>query len=352
MFSLFVGFLCTHLWFLYYTYNNNITTASLDPTDVRIKHKPFVVEFSPILLLCVMVLWLYAFNYLYIQNPTSHQLLWNAIHVSSGGFFYFNFINLIFGVLLLVTVTLVKQSLPVSTEYFIFLLLIVIGGFLLLVSTNLFFTIFALELVALLIFGKFTVTKLFYPRSQPHSNDSTNSFLNNFSYGLFNSLFFQFWANFISSICLFFTLINIHHYYGTSNLYMVNFFFSIVHLSSYTPVNIMFVTVIVFLSGLLIKLGLSPYQFFKIETYKGIPLFTIVNYTTLYLCVYIYFFLQLVIVQLAALKSVSSSYMLIFLGFSTVYLVSLLFDTKNFKAFLSYSTLVTVTNMLVVILIN
>lgn len=102
--------------------------------------------------------------------------------------------------------------------------------------------------------------------------------------------------------------------------------------------------------GLLIKLGLAPYQFFKIETYKGIPLFVVVVYTTIYLVVYVYFFIHLFFTQLPAVRDFVGSYLFFALLFSVGYLISLLFDTKNFKAFLSYSTLITVSNLLIILI--
>ena len=108
---------------------------------------------------------------------------------------------------------------------------------------------------------------------------------------------------------------------------------------------------ILFITGFFIKLGLSPYQFFKIETYKGIPVFMIIVYTTLYLIIYVYFFIYLVFYQITTIKLFIGFYLLFFITLSLFYLVSLLFDAKNFKAFLSYSTLITIVNLFIVVLI-
>jgi formate hydrogenlyase subunit 3/multisubunit Na+/H+ antiporter MnhD subunit len=139
--------------------------------------------------------------------------------------------------------------------------------------------------------------------------------------------------------------------FGTSNFYLLNFFFYIMSVNEVMPKFFITLNLTVFITGLFIKLGLSPYQFFKIETYKGIPLFMIIIYTTLYLTVYVYFFILLIVIQIPSLRDFIGSFLSIFIVISVIYLVSLLFDTKNFKAFLSYSTLITVINVFITILV-
>jgi len=164
--------------------------------------------------------------------------------------------------------------------------------------------------------------------------------------------FFQFWANFVSSIFLFFALINVHYLFGTSNFYLLNFLLSIFTLGWHVPESFVLFSLVILLTGLFIKLGLSPYQFFKIETYKGIPLLMIVVYTTIYLVVYVYFFSYLYLHHISFMKTFTSPYVSVFIGLSVGYLVTLIFDAKNFKAFLSYSTLITVINLFMVILLS
>jgi hypothetical protein len=252
-------------------------------------------------------------------------------------------------IILLSSTCLFNQNISFTVEYLIFVILISFFGFLLSSSTSLFLTIFLLELVALLIFGKFAVSRILFNKNPIDLNKSTN--IPQFSYGLFNSLFFQFWANFVSSIFLFFSLINIHYAFGTSNLFFINLFCSILKHTNYLPEIFITFSLAVLTTGLFIKFGLSPYQFFKIETYKGIPLYMIVVYTTLYLVIYIYFFSYLYINQIPNIKNFIGMFVIIFISISMFYLVSLLFDTKNFKAFLSYSTLITIINIFIIVLI-
>lgn len=298
----------------------------------------------------MLFIWWFLFNYSYILNCGTHHGFWSALYQSNNTVLYFFSMLFVLALILFSGLQLYRQNVTISSEYLIFVCLIIFSSYILISSSNLFLTIFLLEVIALLIFGKFTVTRLFTNNNLAVTSKTNSLFLNQFSYGLFNSLFFQFWANFVSSTCLFFSLINLHYSYGTSNFFMLNFFFSVVNSNWYVPEIFNSFNLIVLITGFFIKLGLSPYQFFKIETYKGIPVYTVIVYTTLYLAVYIYFFIYLFIYQVPFIRDSTNMYVLMFVALSVLYVFSLLFDTKNFKAFLSYSTLITVLNILLVVL--
>ncbi len=337
------------LWFIYYTFTNNITVPAIASTDVKQNKKIDLNGNVQIVMFSLMGFLLCLTNYTYLQNANIHGFLWNTLSMSNNSINYMYIIGVTLLVILISSTFLFNQNIAFSTEYLLFVVLVGVSGFFLMSSTNMFLTIFLLELVALLIFAKFAVSRVLFNQNKLNLSKNTNN--PQFSYGLFNSLFFQFWANFVSSVFLFFSLINIHYAFGTSNLYMLNFFLSIVTTLLNSPENFNTFVFLLFTTGLFIKLGLSPYQFFKIETYKGIPLYMIIVYTTLYLLVYVYFFSFLFIIQIPALRDFIGVFALFFLTISVFYLVNLLFDTKNFKAFLSYSTLITIVNLLIIVLV-
>lgn len=337
------------LWFVYYTFINNITVPVVASTDVKQKKSIDLNGNVRVVIFSLFCAWLCTTNYTYIQNVNSHGVLWDTLQMSNNILNYFYIVICILLIILISSTYLFNQNISFTTEYLIFVLLVGISGFFLLSSTSLFLTIFLLELVALLIFGKFAVSRILF--NQNALNLNKNNQTTQFSYGLFNSLFFQFWANFVSSVFLFFALVGVHYSFGTSNLYFINFFFSIVSSIFSLPEVFITFSLLIFTTGLFIKLGLSPYQFFKIETYKGIPLYMVIVYTTLYLAVYIYFFSFFFLVQVPYIRTFVGVFVLCFLTFSVFYLVNLLFDTKNFKAFLSYSTLITIINLFIMILV-
>lgn len=347
--SSFIFIFITGLWFIYYTFINNITVPVTTSSDVKQKKSIDLNGNIRVVIFSLLCMWLFLTNYNYIQNTGAQSILWDTIQMSNNTFNYFYIVIFTLLIILISSTYLFNQNISFSSEYLMFVLLIGVSGFFLLTSTSLFLTIFLLELVALLIFGKFAVSRILFNQNNTNLTKNTNN--PQFSFGLFNSLFFQFWANFVSSIFLFFSLINVHYSFGTSNFFFLNFFFSILPQIFSLPQLFTTFSLLIFTTGLFIKLGLSPYQFFKIETYKGIPLYMIIVYTTLYLIVYIYFFSFFFIVQVPQVRTFVGVFVLFFLTFSVFYLVNLLFDTKNFKAFLSYSTLITIINLFIIILV-
>lgn len=337
------------LWFVYYTFINNITVPAILSTDVKQKKKIDLNGNTRIVIFSLFCTWLCIINYTYIQNIDISGVLWGTLQMSNSTLNYLYLIIFILLIILTSSTYLFNQNLSFTTEYLIFVLLIGVSGFFLLSSNSLFLTIFLLELVALLIFGKFAVSRVMFNQNSVNLTKTSNT--PTYSFGLFNSLFFQFWANFVSSVFLFFSLISIHYSFGTSNFFFLNFFFSILSQIFSSPEQFTMFSLLIFTTGLFIKLGMSPYQFFKIETYKGIPLYMVIVYTTLYLAVYIYFFSFFFTIQVPYIRTFIGIFVLFFLTFSVFYLVNLLFDTKNFKAFLSYSTLITIINLFVMILV-
>ena len=216
-----------------------------------------IVIFS---LLCV---WAWLTNYIYVQNIITHTIFWNTIYISNNSLSYFYVVVCVLFLILLASICLFNQNVSFTVEYLLFITLIIVTSFLLISSTNLFLTIFLLEFIALLIFGKFAVSKILFNNSKLTNNETSNN--QQFSYGLFNSLFFQFWANFVSSIFLFFSLINVHYLFGTSSFFSLNFFLSITSFNWYVPEMFSVFSLTVLTTGLFIKLGLSPYQFFKLK---------------------------------------------------------------------------------------
>ena len=111
----------------------------------------------------------------------------------------------------------------------------------------------------------------------------------------FNSIFFQFWASFFSSILLMYGVINFFFMFGTTEWAFLNFFLQ--HSTSFSGVLAtwqLYYSVYLLVFALFIKMGISPFFFFKIEIYKGLPLVVIFFYSIIYffffLCLYFFFF--------------------------------------------------------------
>jgi hypothetical protein len=348
-------FFCTsilflNLWQTYFLFINNITTPKIGFNDTNKNKIVNVLPNQSSVIYGLIFSWIFLLNYFLIQKFNITNVFWDLIYLSNNTVFYGTYLTMILLLIIIGVQTTIRQNIVFSPEYLIFLVLLIFFGYIVVSSSSLFLTIFSLEIVALIIFGKFSVSKILHKNGSNYGDKKNPSMLNQVSYGLLNSLFFQFWANFVSSIFLFYSLINIHNIFGLSNFFLSNFLLSELTTSFYLPEVNCYTILILFITGLFIKLGISPYQFFKIETYKGIPLFFVVVYTSVYLMIYVYFFVVLYLYLLPILKHFTNYYLYLIIFISLAYLFSLLFDTKNFKAFLSYSTLITVTSIFILIL--
>lgn len=350
-FTTFFFFILMVLWILYYTHIDVITAPEPAPTDKQTKKKTPAECALLNMLLTLLVVWCSLCNYIYLAHFNNYILFWGNLNLCDNTTAYFVLILTVLFLVLVFSLFLFRNDIVFTAEYLIFIFLIGLFSYLLMASTNLFLTFFLLEIISLLVFAKFSATRVTIPENPVNSRNSADTHKPQISYGLFNALFFQFWTTFLSSALLFYSLINIHYTLGISTFFLLNFYFSAVSLNWYTPKSFNTFILTSMTAGLLIKLGIAPYQFFKIEVYRGVPLFMLIIYTILYLIIYIYFFMFLFLVQIPLLRDFTGVYILGATVFAVFYLFSLLFDTANFKAFLSYSTLINVINIFVIIII-
>lgn len=97
-----------------------------------------------------------------------------------------------------------------------------------------------------------------------------------------------------------------------------------------------------FLIGFFLKIGFTPFQLFKVEIYKNLPLISIFFYTTFYFLVFFFFLSLLFLNYLNILLNQTWFIFLLFILFGGFYIVFLFFDTTFVKAFFSYSTVINI----------
>jgi len=88
------------------------------------------------------------------------------------------------------------------------------------------------------------------------------------------------------------------------------------------------------------KIGLTPFHLFKIEVYKGLPIISILVYTTFYFFIYFIYFTLLLNYQLDFLKIFLNSILFIIIITGAIYIMSLLYDVTALKSFFAYSTII------------
>lgn len=155
-----------------------------------------------------------------------------------------------------------------------------------------------------------------------------------------NMLFFQYWSTFFSSMLIFFALVNLYLVYGCTDFTTLNVLsFIKLNLFSADLVQILLVWFPLFF-GFFLKIGITPFHLFKIEVYKGLPLVSILFYTTFYFFIYFLFFYLLVSTYISAIKLHLFVILYLLVVTGTLYIISLIFDIFSVKAFFAYSTII------------
>lgn len=219
--------------------------------------------------------------------------------------------------------------------------------------TNTFYTfLFVLETISILIIYKFAVSKFFF-KDQNFFDKAKNTFEKNLSKNYINMLFFQYWANFFSSIILFFFVFNIIYIYGLSDWLLLNYFNKFnLNFNIYENKILILFLMIIFLSGFFLKIGFTPTHLFKIEVYKGIPFISIFFYTTIYFLSFFLYFIMLLYYNINSFTIFMWLFFSFFLFTGLFYVISLLFDVNTIKSFFAYSTVVNTLSFLIVMFVS
>lgn len=90
------------------------------------------------------------------------------------------------------------------------------------------------------------------------------------------------------------------------------------------------------------KVGVAPTHLFKLEVYKGLPYYTIFMYTIVYLVIYLFFFIQIFLINLGNLYILISPAIFLILILGALFLAINLFNNSCLKSFFAYSGIINV----------
>ena len=157
----------------------------------------------------------------------------------------------------------------------------------------------------------------------------------------FNSIFFQFWVSFFSSILLVYSILNFFFLFGSTEWVFLNFFLDIsfnkcVGLIRYQAIF----SIYLFIFAILIKMGVSPFFFFKIEIYKGLPLIILFFYSVLYFFIFFVLIFLLFFYYFFTIILFLSILILFFLIAAMLVFIINLFNLHLLKNFFAMSSLI------------
>ena len=327
------------IWsYFIYTTHSDVSIKSL-PTDV-ISNKSVVakshysayIDYAILCLCCLLITT--KVGYLHERSFFFSQLYFSSFSESM------NFIVItIVLFLLFITKHLKRENAVINSDFFFCVTNIVLWLSLLWHAKNILALIFLIEVVSFLTFYMFVVSNPCPVKTESlvNSKKQSKSFLPK---GYINMIFFNYWATFFSSILLFYSLINMHFIFCSSEIDLVSFLMNsqkknLDHFSSYIVM-----TLLCFLVGFFIKIGMTPIHLFKIEVYKGLPLITLLFYTTFFFFVYMNYFSYLMLSAMIYIKYYLSGIIFFFCFMGMFYVVILMFNINAIKAFFAYSTVI------------
>lgn len=330
----------TSIWFFFIKSNfmsiktKTSSTDKVMPTSIIKKlHYSLFVRWGFLQVLILQI------NFIFIRGM-SLAFLWNQLYISNFNLNLLIIMLIFLALLVLICLNLTTNNINYNTDYFFSLINISIFLIFMFFSNNLLAFTFILELNSILIFYKFVTSKYWYKSKQTLEDQAFEIANRAIPKNYLNMLFFQYWSTFFSSVLLFFSLSNVFLYYGSSEFFLIQFLSFIKINSQDLNSTFMVLLWLPILLGFFIKMGLTPFHLFKVEVYKGLPLISILFYTTLFFFIYFMFFVFLWTHYLPFLKLILSVYIYIIIFIGGSYIVSLLFDITALKSFFAYSTIV------------
>jgi len=333
------------LWIFFFKLNTTLTKSTqnniLNIRTLKINTNSVFVGFYLYLLILTYVgiytirgrndlVW---FNHFNINNFTLNLL------------YLFIFVG--FVTFLILKSTTKKTNLTKSIDYlFSINNLVLIFPYLFFVNT-IFTFLFLLEVVSAILLYKLISSKLWFKnidKKKPINNSTPQNYI--------NMVFFQYWVTFFSTIFIVYFYINIFYIYGTSDWFLIQILNILGVEHSYASNTSSRILLVIFLTSVLFKLGITPFHLFKIEVYKGIPYLSIFFYTTYYFVVFFIFFLFLISEFLAFFVNQYFLFLTLVLFLGTIYVSVLLFDVSFLKAFFTYSTIINTIGFLVAFVAN
>ena len=346
----FLPFFTFFYFFWIFFIKNNFYTVRLQPSsNDLLKHSSLIKKINyNFFIKWSFILYIYFFLFFYFIKIDFNLFWFNHLKINN---FILNVVLVIMFLSLFVLLCIKNvnnSNINYSIDYFFSIFCLIVFIPLMFFSNTLYTFIFILEVNSLLILYKFAVSKFIFKETL---KNNSNYLTRRLPFYYLNMLFFQYWANFFSSILLFVSVFNFIFLFGSSEWIAFNFL-NYVNYNIYYFNNLVFFFVlwVSFFIGFFLKLGFTPIHLFKIEVYKGLPFISIFFYTTIYFLSFFLFFILFVIYFVNSFKIYF--YFLFFIFFITglLYLIFLLFDINLIKSFFAYSTIVNVLSFFSILL--
>lgn len=146
-----------------------------------------------------------------------------------------------------------------------------------------------------------------------------------------------------------YAVINFYLFFGTTEWFYLNFLANVALANGRQAPLGLYLTLVVLALGFGLKLGIAPFFAYKVEIYKGLPLYALFFYSVIYFVVFftatMVLFSYYFAVGGALLKPLAAAS----LGIACLVMVLFMFDSQALRNFFALSSLINATNLLLLI---
>lgn len=170
-------------------------------------------------------------------------------------------------------------------------------------------------------------------------NNFTNILLTKFSRWFFNSMIFQFWISFLTSVFFVYSLLNFLRYTSFVEWDSINIFyyFNSNFFSSSLPQNWL-LSILPVMLALLLKLGTFPFFLWKPEIYKSLNVIVLYLYMSIYMFSLIFFFIFFLYSYLSFFLNLWSVVVYSISVLGLILLSLFLYSITELRPFLAYTS--------------
>lgn len=293
------------------------------------------------------ILYLVSFIHISTMKFSSGYIFFDQCYISESSRRYFLLISFIYIFITYLNLLLHSNKINLPSDYSCSnITLFIISPYIFLCS-NFYSFFFVIELLGIIILVKFTFLPLTYSNKGESKTTITST-----PKPLVLSIFTYYWMSFFSSSFILVYILFMLFTWGTVD------YFELLTLSTFDNVLLKSISSIyypilglLFSFGFLLKAGAAPFHLYKASLYKGLPLFSILNYTLVFYLTYLIYF-SLIIPVIVQSSGILSVYFLAAVTLVSLLLLSTsLFSNRHLKTFLALSSALNAA-VLVMILIS
>lgn len=340
------------IWYSYFLLNFNNSAGRTNKKDfLKVKNKSLVVNYSRYSNFYFVTPIFYYFTvYLFVIKNYEGFFFFRHFFLSNFlfSFFFYTIVVLLFLYYFFFNILKAGSTSNYTLDYLLSIFHVIFFLPYSFFSSNALTIFFFLELGSNIILYNLISSSNWFSLS--NSKNKLNSNATTISKYFFNTIFFHFWSSFFTSILILYSIINFYLYFGTTEWFYLNFLLDTSLSGAYSTNNVfIYLNVTIFFIAFLLKLGVSPFFVFKLEIYKGLPLYNIFFYSTSFFIIFFTTFFLVFFYYLPVIAIYLKFFITLFVFVIIFLVIFFIFDSAILRNFFAFSSLINSINLFILI---